>query len=221
MISPPLTASPAKVFTPSRCALESRPLRLEPSPFLCAIVPLGLGFRGLGGPRRVALGGCGGPFGGCRPFPARGSLGGGARPSGARSFARAFGLARRGTGAGCLALARGGAPGGRFDARLSDVRDLDLGEILAVPGAASVAALGLELEHAQLRAAHVREDLGGHLHRSQGLLIEDRLLGAQHQRFERDLAALLCSHTLDEQPLSLLDAVLLAAGSNDRVHVLW
>src|SRR4051794_10867861 len=37
MISPPLTSSPAKTFTPRRFALESRPLRLEPRPFLCAM----------------------------------------------------------------------------------------------------------------------------------------------------------------------------------------
>src|SRR4051812_8809536 len=37
MISPPVTCWPAKTFTPSRLALESRPLRDEPRPFLCAI----------------------------------------------------------------------------------------------------------------------------------------------------------------------------------------
>jgi hypothetical protein len=37
MISPPVTAWPANTLTPSRLALESRPLRLEPRPFLCAI----------------------------------------------------------------------------------------------------------------------------------------------------------------------------------------
>src|SRR5262249_41218898 len=37
MISPPVTVWPAKTLTPSRFALESRPLRLEPNPFLCAI----------------------------------------------------------------------------------------------------------------------------------------------------------------------------------------
>src|SRR3954447_25149525 len=37
MISPPVTVWPAKTLTPRRCALESRPLRLDPSPFLCAI----------------------------------------------------------------------------------------------------------------------------------------------------------------------------------------
>src|SRR6266480_4081258 len=125
MISPPVTTCPANVLTPSRCALESRPLRLEPSPFLCAIARLRLGFRGLGGPRRAALGGCGGRFGGCCPFPARRSFGG-ACPFLARGLGRAFGLACRSAGAGRLGLARRGAPGGRLDARLSDVRDLDV-----------------------------------------------------------------------------------------------
>src|SRR5215475_10586828 len=37
MISPPVTTWPAKTFTPRRFAFESRPLRLEPRPFLCAI----------------------------------------------------------------------------------------------------------------------------------------------------------------------------------------
>src|SRR4051812_36280103 len=37
MISPPVTVSPAKTFTPRRLAFESRPLRLEPRPFLCAM----------------------------------------------------------------------------------------------------------------------------------------------------------------------------------------
>src|SRR3954464_13255300 len=40
MISPPVTICPAKTFTPSRWAFESRPLRLEPSPFLLAILGL-------------------------------------------------------------------------------------------------------------------------------------------------------------------------------------
>ena len=34
---PPVTCSPPKRFTPSRWALLSRPLRLEPCPFLCAM----------------------------------------------------------------------------------------------------------------------------------------------------------------------------------------
>src|SRR6476619_6979705 len=37
MISPAFTTSPPKRFTPRRCALESRPLRVELAPFLCAM----------------------------------------------------------------------------------------------------------------------------------------------------------------------------------------
>src|SRR5450631_991841 len=58
MISPPLTCWPAKVFTPRRWALESRPLRLEPRPFLCAISVLL--HSGLGGRRGLGGGGLGG-----------------------------------------------------------------------------------------------------------------------------------------------------------------
>src|SRR5437868_6790859 len=37
MISPALTTWPPNRFTPSRCALESRPLRELEAPFLCAM----------------------------------------------------------------------------------------------------------------------------------------------------------------------------------------
>src|SRR6476646_6503561 len=37
MISPPLTRCPAKTLTPSMFGFDSRPLRLDPRPFLCAI----------------------------------------------------------------------------------------------------------------------------------------------------------------------------------------
>src|SRR5579864_3282425 len=37
MIEPPLTSSPPKRLTPRCCGLESRPLRLEPCPFFCAM----------------------------------------------------------------------------------------------------------------------------------------------------------------------------------------
>src|SRR4051794_23236965 len=37
MISPALTTWPPNRFTPSRCALESRPLREDEAPFLCAM----------------------------------------------------------------------------------------------------------------------------------------------------------------------------------------
>src|SRR3954447_6935981 len=84
MISPPVTVCPANTFTPRRLALEARPLRLEPRPFLCAI----------------------------------------------------------------------------SSAPLADGRDADARQLLAVAGAPLVAALGLELEHPQLRPALVRDDLG-------------------------------------------------------------
>src|SRR4051794_28952304 len=42
MISPPVTTWPAKTFTPRCCGFESRPLRLEPRPFLCAMRSLAL-----------------------------------------------------------------------------------------------------------------------------------------------------------------------------------
>src|ERR1700761_4984811 len=48
MISPPVTVWPPNTFTPRRWALESRPLREEPSPFLCAIAGLRVGCCGLG-----------------------------------------------------------------------------------------------------------------------------------------------------------------------------
>src|SRR5215212_4004028 len=34
---PPSTRSPPNFFNPNRCAFESRPLRDDPTPFLCAI----------------------------------------------------------------------------------------------------------------------------------------------------------------------------------------
>src|SRR5512141_2763307 len=38
---PPSTLSPPNFFRPSRCELESRPFRDEPTPFLCAIFDFG------------------------------------------------------------------------------------------------------------------------------------------------------------------------------------
>src|SRR5471030_3214296 len=50
MISPPLTLCPANTLTPRYLGLESRPLRLDPRPFLCAICRLrGNGLIWLGG----------------------------------------------------------------------------------------------------------------------------------------------------------------------------
>src|SRR5829696_6501891 len=51
MISPPVTVWPANTLTPRRWACESRPLRLEPSPFLCAIAVLLRASRSRAAPR--------------------------------------------------------------------------------------------------------------------------------------------------------------------------
>src|SRR5450759_741876 len=187
MISPPVTACPANVFTPRRWAFESRPLRLEPKPFLCAIcLSLLVGFRGWRADRlrrlRGPLGRLGSPLGG----------------PGARRF--------------------GGRPR-RFPAPRGDLGDLDLRELLAVAGAPLVPALGLELEHAQLLSPHVRQHLRGDLHALQARGVEHGILGAVEDRLERDVLALLHGQALDEQALAALDAVLLAAGLHDRVHV--
>src|SRR5215203_4021046 len=150
MISPPRTVWPANTFTPRRLAFESRPLRLEPSPFLCAISAL---------------------------------------------------LVRR----------RPRAPAGDLDAR-----HLDAGQLLAVARAALVAALGLELEHAQLRAALVTDHLGLDLDLAE-VVAEQRLVAGVQERLELELGALVAAQALHEQGRALLDAVLLTAGLDDCV----
>src|SRR5690349_21001460 len=117
MISPPVTAWPANTFTPRRLALESRPLREEPRPFLCAI---------------------------------------------------------------------------------ADLRDLDARQRLAVAGAPPVAALGLELEHAQLGPALVADDLGLDRDLLQRVGAEDDVVGAEHDRLEVDGVALGAVELLDQ-----------------------
>src|SRR5262245_43985659 len=134
MISPPVTVWPANTFTPRRLAFESRPLREEPRPFLCAI-----------------------------------SL-------------------------------------------TADLRDTDPRQLLAVAGATLVAALGLELEHAQLRPALVRDDLRGDGAFELGIAV-----AGKQQRGEFDGGTDVVGQALDEQGLALLDAVLLTAGLDDCV----
>src|SRR5215217_3148483 len=143
MISPPVTVWPAKTFTPRRLALESRPLRLEPRPFLCAM--------------------------GSVLLPA-------------------------------------------------DARDPDPRQVLTVAGAATVAALGLELEHAQLRAALVTDDLGLHDGLLEAVGVEGGIAVAGHQQGgQLHGRAHVVRQALDEQGLALFDAVLLAAGLDDYV----
>src|ERR1700755_2064438 len=123
MISPPVTVWPANTFTPSRFALESRPLRLEPRPFLCAMSALS-----------------------------------------------------------------------------ADLGDADARELLAVARAPLVAALGLELEHAQLRPALVRDDLGRDAGLPHAAALEHRVaVAGQQQRLQRDGGAHVVGQPLDEQ----------------------
>src|ERR1700730_8163676 len=56
MISPAPTTWPPNRFTPSRCALESRPFRLEDAPFLCSIGGSALLLRPGGGLGRANAG---------------------------------------------------------------------------------------------------------------------------------------------------------------------
>src|SRR4051812_16002440 len=145
MISPPLTVWPANTLTPRRFALESRPLRLEPRPFLCAM-------------RSAPL------------------------------------------------LVR------------ADRGDPDPRELLAVARAALVPALGLELEHAQLRPALVRDDLGLDHRGGEPVALEHGIpVAGQQQRLQRDGGADVVGQPLDEQRLPLDHAVLLAAGLDDCV----
>src|SRR5947209_6834182 len=87
-----------------------------------------------------------------------------------------------------------------------------------MPGAPLVAALGLELEHTQLLAAHVGQHARLHLHAAQAVGVEDRLVRAVEHGLESDARPLVGRQALDQQPLAALDAVLLASGLDDRVH---
>src|SRR5215204_7628465 len=97
---------------------------------------------------------------------------------------------------------------------LLDARHLEPRELLAVAGRALVAALGLELEDADLGAALVPHDPGLDRHLAERRA-EQRLVAARvEQRLEVDRRALVGGEALDEERGSLLDAVLLAAGAD-------
>ncbi len=87
--------------------------------------------------------------------------------------------------------------------------------------AALVAALGLELEYPQLRPALVSEHLRADLDSAQASLVEGHLARRGRAAAQAStVAPTSAGQALDEQALAGLDAVLLAAGSHDRVHVL-
>src|SRR5579884_1565592 len=157
MISPPLTGWPANSFTPSRLECESRPLRDEPNPFLCAILCLLGGLR-LGRRFRDQLG-----LRLCRLRSLRSLWLRGLRLGRLRRLLRPRLDPSRGRHRLRLRLSRLGAPtapAAAAPARQLDPHDLDPGQLLAVTGAAAVAPLGLELDHPELGAALVAHHPG-------------------------------------------------------------
>src|SRR3954447_559871 len=102
---------------------------------------------------------------------------------------------------------------------LADRRDADARQFLAVAGAALVAPLWLELEHAELRAALVRDDLSSDAQVRQTVALEDGVVpvSGEQQRLQRDGGADIVGQTLDQKGLTLDDAVLLTAGLDDCV----
>src|SRR3954469_870604 len=104
----------------------------------------------------------------------------------------------------------------------ADLGDLDPRQLPPVAGATVVAALGLELERAQLRPAQVLDDLGRDVRPAQRVALEHGVAVArEQQRLELDGGADVFGQPLDEQGLALLDAVLLTAGLDDCVGHFW
>src|SRR5579864_5230003 len=141
-IMPADTSWPAKSLTPSICGFESRPLRDEPSPFLCAMsVPL-LGERGLERGDRDLLVALRGVRGAAR----------------CRLGLRLGGLRLGGLRLGGLRLR---LLGGRGLLR-ADRLDLDLRQAAAVAVVLAVARPAAVLADAHLVAEHVADDAGRH-----------------------------------------------------------
>src|SRR6186997_1598986 len=185
MIIPAFTSWPANIFTPSIFGLESRPLREEPSPFLCAICVRLL--------RRGGLLRCS-------------RLGRGLRRRLRLRLSRRR-LRRR------LRLFRRGGLGLRRSCRssrlLADRRDLDLREPRAMAVVALVARPLLVLADPDLLAEDMLDDRRGHLH---ALRCELGLpVAAYEQHFRVEGLLLVHANAVHEKPLALLDAVLLSA----------
>src|SRR3954469_7422444 len=100
----------------------------------------------------------------------------------------------------------------------SDALDLDPRKLASVPLRLLVPHLGPELEHLDLRAAHVFDDRGRDGARELGAVGLHRL-AAGHEHLGREGAAGIQRLAVDEQRLTLLDAVLLAANFDHCIHV--
>src|SRR5579875_3748172 len=80
-----------------------------------------------------------------------------------------------------------------------------------------VAALGLELDDPQLRPALMGDDLRLHDGGGERLAVGERIAVDEQQRLQIHGCALVGRESLDEQGLTLLDAILLAARLDDCV----
>src|SRR5580704_13092732 len=170
MISPAFTTWPPKRLTPRRWAFESRPLRLDDAPFLCAISVLlrlgGLGACGLG---PGALG------------PASHSIG-----------SLGFGV---------------------------DAGDPDLGVPLPVAQTPPVAGLVPVLDHVDLGACRVTDDVRRDLIAADlGGVADDAVAVYYQQGRERNARADLTGQLVDGDDLVQHDLFLPAAAAHNRVH---
>src|ERR671936_695497 len=201
MIAPAVTVWPANTLTPSRWAAESRPFLDDPRPFLCAIARLLLRApRGRAPPRRFRLLRRRRFGRGRARFPCRRLL--------RRRLGPRLAVGRLGSG-----LAGRGALRLRFTDRV----DLDPAQLRPVSARLLEPTLGLEREDADLLAAQVLDDLGrdGPL---ELLRVRNDVVAARHQDRRRERLARSMRLPVDQELLPLLDAVLLPADLDDRVH---
>src|SRR5581483_3028887 len=98
----------------------------------------------------------------------------------------------------------------------ADRLDLDAGEAAAVAAVLLVAGAALVLADADLLAELVPDDARGHGGRRREIR---RAVPADEQDARLERLALVDLEAVDEQPLALLDAVLLTAEADDRVTV--
>src|SRR3984957_2054745 len=191
MISPAFTCWPTKRLTPRRWALESRPLRLDDAPFLCAIsVLLRLGVaRGLSGLRLGALG------------------------LGALGLSR-LGLGRLGLGGlGPGALGLGALGLG------ADAGDPHLGVLLPVAETAPVAGLVPVVDHVDLGTRRVTDDIRRDLVAADlGRVADHAVTVDDQQGGQGDARPGLAVQLVDGDDVIQRDLFLPAAAAHNRVH---
>jgi hypothetical protein len=122
-------------------------------------------------------------------------------------------------------LGRGLLLGGRLLGRLGaagqDLGDPDLRQVLAVTHGAAVMLAPLLLEDLDLVAARLLDEFGGHdgAGDDRGADLESGVAGEHQHLVELEDVAGLAGQAFDLEHVVRLDAVLLAAGLDDCVHV--